>query len=428
MNLRKLLFCGCISTLMLGSYSCDDNSSEETATVGAFFLSVTGESAEYIMQIDTLESGSYSIASNVQELESTDYTWIFGNDPSVAIGLIYNQADPGVGLGYKANSDGVLEEMGQFQITSRFTNYGFFDKYALTSVGGQTPVDSEGNVLLDSEGNERADGVTFNFIDLESSLALTEKSIATLNIAGNGEQATISGFADMGNGEFLSALVCSQAIDESATGGASTGTVNYPDSVWVAAFDEDLNVKRIYRDNRISYASGRYRSRYYPMISKVDNGDVYVFSGSYESTSSLPCGALRINKDATSFDDDYYFNIEELTDGYHFRRIWYISDTYFLLCLYNDLTVSVSGATTQYGIVNMEAKTFTWLQGEFPSKDQISDSGDPMSYDGKMYLPVTVTGADPAIYIIDPATAIASKGVSISGASNINAIGRLTAN
>jgi len=426
MKLKTLLFSFGTAALLSTFMACEE--SEVETSVGAFFVSVDGESAEYIMQVDDLEEGTYTIASNVAELESSGYFWIFNQEESRAIGLIYNQSDPGVGLGYGVNSEGNLEKLGEFQITSRFTNYGFFDHFALTNVGGRTPVDDDGNALLDVNGDERTDGVTFNFIDLDNDLALEEKTITTLNITGNGEQATLSGIVDFGNGEFLSALVCSQAVDESAEGGNSTGTVNYPDSVWVAALDEDLNIKRLYRDNRISYASGRYRSQYYSMIDKDDDGNVYIFSGSYESTTTLPCGALRIKSGATTFDSDYYFNIESLTNGYHFRRVWHITGAYFLMVFYNDAEPAINGAASQYGIVNVENKTFNWIGGDFPAMDEISDSGLPMAYNGKMYLPITVTGADPVVYVINPSTAVATKGITISGATNINAIGRLTAN
>jgi hypothetical protein len=42
-----------------------------------------------------------------------------------------------------------------------------------------------------------------------------------------------------------------------------------------------------------------------------------------------------------------------------------------------------------------------------------------------MYFPITEEGANPAIYIIDPAMASAVKGLSVSGATSINAVGRL---
>jgi hypothetical protein len=426
MNIKKFFSCVLILSLALPFAACDDDNKKVEKKAGSFFLSITGETAEYILQADDVETGVLSIADNSRTLEMSGYTWIFNSSPSVAVGLIYQEGDPGIGLGYQLASDGSLLELGQFQIASRYTSYGFFGNYALTSVGGRTPVDGAGQPLPDDAGNERTDGVTFNFIDIGSNLALTEKDITTLNITGNGDQATLSGIVDMGNGEFLTGLVVSRPRDAGATGGASTGTVRYPDSVWVAAFDASLNLKRIYRDDRISYSSGRYRSQYYSQIGKAGDGSVYVFSGSYESTTLRPCGALRIRKDATAFDD-YYFNIEEKTGGYRFRKVWPVSGDYFLLEFYNSLTVSATGAATQYGVVNMGTKDFRWVTG-LPAMDRITGTGLPAAVEGKMYFPVTEEGADPAIYIIDPATARAVKGASVAGATSINAIGRLAAN
>jgi hypothetical protein len=420
---------GCCAAFMSLTFAAceEDNNQPAPEKQGAFFLSVTGESAEYILRVDNPESGTASIANNSKTLELSGYTWIFNENPSVAVGLIYRQGDPGIGLGYTVVGDGILHESGQFQISSRFTSYGFFDRYALTSVGGQTPVDAQGNALLDAGGNARTDAVTFNFINLKNGFALQEKTITTLNITGNGEQATFSGIVDVGNGEFLTGLVVSQPRDPNATGGASSGTITYPDSVWVAAFDANLNLKRIYRDNRISYSSGRFRSQYYSQIGKSENGDVYVFSGSYETTTTHPAGALRIAKGATAFDPSYYFNIEEKSGGYRFRKVWHIGGNSFLLEFYNvkNEPITVNTAATQYGVVDMSAKTFNWVTG-IPAKDKITATGLPSAYGGKMYFPITAEAADPAIYIIDPATATATKGLSVTGATNINAIGRLT--
>jgi hypothetical protein len=193
----------------------------------------------------------------------------------------------------------------------------------------------------------------------------------------------------------------------------------------VAAFDVDLNLKRIYGDDRISYSAGRFRSQYYSQIAKADDGSVYVFSGAYESTTNHQAGVLRINKNATTFDASYHFNIQEKADDYKFRKVWHITGNYFLLELYNDLSPTATGAATQYGVVDVVGKTFTWVTG-IPAKDQITDTGLPAPYGGKMYFPITAASADPAIYIIDPATAEATKGLTIIGAKSINAIGRLT--
>jgi hypothetical protein len=415
--MKKLLFYGLISGMALTIASCNkhDNDNNTPQGKGSFLLSLSGETAEYLMLAEDLGSGNLSITDNNKTLEMSGYTWIFNDAPSVAVGLIYQQGDPGIGLGYRLTADGALEEIGQFQITSRFTSYGFFDKYALSSVGGQTIA-----------GTNRSDGVTFNFINVKENLSMDTKTIPTLNITGNGEQATFSGIVDLGNGEFLTGLVVSQPRDPNATGGASSGAITFPDSVWVAAYDANLNLKRIYRDNRISYAAGRFRSQYYSQIGKADDGTVYVFSGAYESATKHPCGALRINKNAATFDADYYFNIEAQTDDYHFRKVWHITGNYFLLEFYNEKTVSATGAATQYGVVNMDAKTFAWVTG-IPAKEDVTTTGLPMAHNGKMYFPITAAGADPAIYIIDPATAAAVKGVSVTGAKSINAVGRLKA-
>jgi hypothetical protein len=422
--LQKVILASIVGCLTLSQVSCDKNDEPETKAIGSFFLSVNGETTAYVMQTDNLETGDLSISNNVKTLEQTGHTWIFNENPSVAVGLIYQQGDPGIGLGFGINEDGSLKAPGNFQISSRYTSYGFFDRYALTSVGGQTPVDANGNALLDAAGNAYSDAVTFNFIDLNN-FSLQTKTIRTLNITGNGEQATFSGITDMGNGEFLTGLVVSQPRDPNATGGASSGTITYPDSVWVAAFDANLNLKRLYRDNRISYSAGRMRSQYYSQIGKAADGSIYVFSGSFETSTKHPCGALKINRNATTFDAAYYFNIEEKTDGYHFRKVWHVADNCFMLELYNDKTVSTLGAATQYGIVNMAAKTFSWVTG-IPAKDKITATGLPMAYGGKMYFPIVEEGKDPAVYIINPATAAATKGISIKGASSLNAIGRLT--
>lgn len=404
--------------------SCSDKEVQETVTPGSFFLSVNGESAEYIMQTDILDSGAISITKNVATLEKTGHTWIFNENPSVAIGLIYQQGDPGIGLGYGVDNNLELKSLGNFQISSRYTTYGFFNGYAVTSVGGQTLADAQGNAQLDANGNPRSDGVTFNLIKLGDNLSLSEKTIPTLNIAGNGLQATLSGIVDIGNGEFLSGMVLSTPKDPSQGGGASSGVISYPDSVWVAAFDEQFNLKRIYRDNRISYSSGRYRSQYYSQIAKADDGTVYVFSGSYESTATNPCGALRITRGATAFDPQYYFNIGEKNGGYKFRKVWHITGNSFMLELYNDLEVSPQGAATQYAIVDVNAKTFKKIAG-IPAKELITGTGTPMAYNGKMYFPIVEEGKDPAVYVIDPTTSTAKKGLSIKGATSLNAIGRL---
>ena len=160
---------------------------------------------------------------------------------------------------------------------------------------------------------------------------------------------------------------------------------------------------------------------------KADNGDVYVFSGHFETRSTKPAGALRINKNATDFDSNYFFNIDELSGGYPFRNVYHITGTKFLLEFYNEKNNNTNTSATQYAIVDAGAKTFNWVTG-LPAKENITSLPfiKAGAYNGKIYLPIAERGADAAIYTIDPATNVATKGLVIKGATNIRAVGRIT--
>jgi hypothetical protein len=92
----------------------------------------------------------------------------------------------------------------------------------------------------------------------------------------------------------------------------------------------------------------------------------------------------------------------------------------------NNEPITINSVATRYGVVDVAAKTFKWITG-IPAKDKITGTGLPMAHEGKMYFPIVEEGAYPAVYIIDPATAAAQKGISIQGATSLNAIGRLVA-
>ncbi len=169
------------------------------------------------------------------------------------------------------------------------------------------------------------------------------------------------------------------------------------------------------------------------MIWAADNGDVYVFSPSYAKTMSadvqkttLPAGVVRIKAGTEAFDESYYCNIEEQSNGNSFVRSWHLTADYFLLLMY-DRPFAESGYTAnQLAIFKAEDKKLTYVTG-LPDPSVISGFGNtPFTEDGIAYMPVTTTdGSQPAVYCIDPATAVATKGL-VVGAEQINAVGRLT--
>ena len=418
-----------IFSIVIGGCSSSDELATDTSTrdsslvvqdgKGPYFIAVKSSTGtEYVMQTNSITSGSLNIKNNILELPQTEYTWLFHNHD--AIGLVYQQQFAGLGYGLRWTSDiDQFKKLGEFRIDTRFSNYGFFDGQLLTSVGGQ--VSSDGT---------RNDGATFAFWDISSSgITLNHtKTIWTENLTGNGQQVTFSSIVDNGDGTFLTAMVES-AFHQTGTGdGSSIGEVKYPDSVWVAKMDKNLNVLKIYRDNRLSYAAGQYRSQVLQEVFSADDGTVYVFSNGFNSATSRKAGALRINKNADNFDQDYYFNIEDAAAGYKFRRIWYIKDDKFLLEFYNDKNYTTVSPGHQFAIVEMNNKKLTWISG-LPAKNLITSGvetgGVPCYVDGVIYLPITEYGNDAAIYTVNPETCIATKGITLVGVYEIRTIGKL---
>ena len=429
-----VLLCLFAATLGLTGCSSSDSGTEDSSQKGdsdggsdsgvkngngSYFLAAkTDNGTEYIMQANSLTAGNLDIKNNIMELPQTEYTWVFsGHD---AIGMVYQQQFAGLGYGLRWTSDDAqFTKLGEFRIDTRFSNYGFFNGQLVTSVGGQVSADGSRN-----------DGSTFGFWNVTADGVKLDhtKAIWTEDITGNGQQVTFSSIIDNGDGTFLTAMVQS-AFHQTGTGdGSSVGEVKYPDSCWVAKMDKDLNVLQVYRDNRISYAAGQYRSQVLHEVHQADDGTVYVFSNAFNEATTLKAGALRIKKGAAEFDKDYYFDLQTPADGYKFRRVWHMTGSKFLLEIYNEKTINTMTAGHQFALVDMDTRSFTWLSG-IPPKNLITSGsetgGVPMYADGTIYLPITQFGQDASIYLVNPNTGVATKGITVKGVTEIRTIGKL---
>lgn len=419
---------GLMLSLLAGStafISCKKDKNEpENSPVAEkeFLIDAKGTDKSFALYVSNLESGEVSISSNFEELPETGYFWSFGQN--TAVGLAYKGQTPGIGVSYKRNGD-KLEKITDFQVPSRFTTYGFFDKYFVVNVGGQTLAGQQIN------GKERNDGATFIFHNVSDYKVATQTTIGTLEITkdlgkNNKEIASFSGILDRGNGEFLSSMIYSERNQPRPGSGSTTAAITKLDSIWVAAFDKNMNLKRIYKSDKLGYSSGRFRSQYISQLGKADNGDVYVFSGHFEKNSTKPAGALLIKKDATDFDKDYFFNIDALSGGYPFRSVFHITGAKFLIEFYNDKNIETNSPAAKYAIVDAAAQKLTWVTG-LPDPANITSTVGviAMGYKGKCYLPVAEKNNDAAIYVIDPTTAQAKKGLVVKGAQGIRGIGKI---
>ena len=422
-TIRKMLFLGFVGATTL--VSCSKEDSNEDSGANRFFIDAGGaESARYMLLADDVTKGEIPLTSNRLEFkEANGYFWLFNKN--IAAGLSYGFKGAGIGLSYTRDGKGEVRSINEFSIVERATTFGFFDNYYITAVGGQTFADGSGK-----------DGATFIFRNTSdfakdevlSKTIHTKKLIPEMN---DTEIVSFAGILDNGNGEFLTGMIVSDYKDVKQGQGSSTGVIHNPDVVYVGVFDKDLNLKRYYKSDKLGYSAGRFKSQYLLEMGKTDNGNTYVFSGGINQRegSTRKAGALLIKPGAAEFDPNYFFDIAAISGDGIFRRVWHISGNKFFLEFFNDATKADlrSLDSHRYAIVDVEAKTLNWVSGlPEPTKftNIVTNTITPAIYGGKVYLPVNEQGTDPAIYVIDPATNAATKGLVVKGATVINAIGR----
>ena len=421
------------------------------ASVGVFSNTTTNA----LISAESLDGGTIGMEQGLVN-DGASY-WVFWGDKYL-YGLTYNQGNAGTTRSYIMNEDYTLSARPAEYAVRRFTTVGVYDRYVMTTSTGDGPeewADDKGYLpksilvsLLDVE-NE-----TYRTNDTRQEHYLAE------NFLGNGEYVTLSGLAEV-DGRLYSAAVPmglsqyganveggkwiksgNEDLVKTEAGGSGSGAykagelqwTQYPDECWVALFeDETLAERQLIRTDKISYAAGRNKSQYYQMIWPTESGDVYVFSPSYAKTMSdsrqqttLPAGVVRIKRGEQSFDESYYVNIEALAEGRSFLRTWYVGDNKFLMLMYDrPLTPELGMVANELAIFDANDGSLRFIEG-LPSKESISGFGnDPYVEGGKAYIALTLTDNYPAIYVIDTATAMATKGLTVE-ATQLRAIGRLS--
>ena len=280
------------------------------------------------------------------------------------------------------------------------------------------------------------------------------------NFLGNGEYVTLTGMEQVGDKLYsaavpmgLSQYGCMQKDDagqylwvkpgnedliKTESGGQGSGSYDkdelqwtqYPDECWVAIFtDGTLGQKKLIKTDRISYAAGRYKSQYYQMLWRAEDGYVYVFSPSYAKTmadprqqTALPAGVVRIDTQAEDFDPTYYYDLEAQAGGCSFLRTWYIGGEYFLLLMYDKPITASDKTANRLAIFNTRTGTLTQVTG-LPT-DVTGFGNTPYMENGYAYTAVTTASGYPAIYKIDPALATATKGLTVE-ATQLTGVGKL---
>jgi hypothetical protein len=444
--------------LFLSSFifsSCEKDDPIENGGTGnqsTFVISATVGEANYLLTTDNLTEGSLTTVGAGKETNLGTF-WVYHQDKYL-FRLVYNQGNNSVSSSYELNSQGrIADRDGMYEIR-RFTTYGIHGNSLITTSTGALA----GSHAETISGNGYIPrGFLINDINMDT------ETIGTItgerwseNYLGNGEFVTLAGILEV-NGKIYTApipmgmshygvVVYADKIKypdlvktESGGAGSSSFTpgelqwTQYPNEAWVAIYnDKNFNSPTLLKTDKISYASGRSASQYYQMIWAADNGDVYVFSPGYAKAmvderqqTVLPAGVVRIKAGASDFDPSYYVNIEAQSGGVGFLRSWHISDDYFLLLMYDKPFSQAGFVATRLAVFKGETGKLTYITGLPPHETIASFGNTPYFENGKVYMPLLVTGQDPAVYIIDSTTATAVKGISVK-ADAITSVGKLT--
>ncbi|MCC8036451.1 MAG: DUF4374 domain-containing protein [Rikenellaceae bacterium] len=446
--------------------SCDDENGDEPTPnpgggdVSSYVISATvtvGESSSnYLIPVDDLTRGSVTTVNNGRETETGTY-WVYYG-VKYLYRLVYNKGEAGVSTSYVLNSEGKTSPRSNTYEIKRFTSYGFYDDYLITTSTGDLNDSNAENI----SGNDYIPkGFLINYIDVENqTIKSNTTEIWAENYFGDGEFVTFAGVEQVGSRIFTAPipmgmshygvvvyenLIAYPDLVKTESGGTGSAAytagelqwTQYPDQAYIAIYPNmnfDPSERILIKTDKISYAAGRSASQYYQMVWAADNGDLYVFSPGYAKRMSdsrqqttLPAGVVRIKNGENDFDSGYYYNLESQSGGCGFLCSWHIADDYFMLLMYDAQFEGGEDApsATSLAIFKGETGKLTYVTG-LPSSSTIASIGTmPYFEDGVAYIPILETGEDPAVYAINAATATASKGISVS-ATTITSVGKLS--
>jgi hypothetical protein len=380
-----------------------DNTDPEQPAEGQFLVSVTAAgtgdgSNTYFIPTEGLEDAGTSITPVGSGLEvDATYSHYVQNGQDGFVALKYGQGGAHIGLRVTIAANGKATKVGQdFELQDGFVTTGKVGENVYTAMSGNRAQDKT--------------KATFNVIPMSSA---TPKFayMQVDNFTGyEGKNAAMIGIADAGDGSFYTGLDYSaEDIDELVVAKIKASS---------------LTPEAVYSDTRLSKSGGQMKSARYSQIAETKSGDVYVFSGNYAGTKTA--GAVVIKNGATGIDSEYFWDIEEASGGYRFRKVWYVQDNIFLVEFYNEKAAaneSASGSATQYALLDMVTRKLDWISG-LPSKADIADNGVkwPYVFGGKIYMGVTTVNEDPRIYVVDPIKKEATKGLLAKNAETIESV------
>ncbi|MFD1768600.1 DUF4374 domain-containing protein [Sphingobacterium suaedae] len=386
------------AAVSVGAYSCkSDNSTPNPSTGGNFVLAVTPIAstgvADYLLTTDNLESGTVSILGNGIEQDGTYRYYVTHNNKFFS--MLYGQGNPGAVTTYDI-VNGKLNKLSNFQSET---------------VQAFAPVNDD---ILMLKIPRAITNPLANFYQVNTnSLTITkEGTINVQDILKNGESAFFTWIKQVGNkvyAPFMSVKACCDAAFDTA----------FPNNAWIAVFSyPDMTFEKVIQDDRTSFI-GRY---FVDGLSVDEKGDVYAFSSSIAAekgafTSSKPSAITRIASGTTEFDD-YYFDIEAVSNGKNITNWIYVGGGKFVVQVTTKDEKGAYAAGKHLGIVDVYNKTFKDVTG-LPEISNIKaiTTNNYSAKNGVAYIGIATTDAVSYVYKVDAAAATATQGLRVEGGS-----------
>ncbi|WPP49740.1 DUF4374 domain-containing protein [Catalinimonas niigatensis] len=356
--------------------------------------------ADYLLTVDNLMEGTVSTVGNGKEQDGTYRYYVTNNNRFFS--MLYGQGNPGAVTTYELDEEGELTELSDFQSETVQAFAAIGDDILMTKVP--------------RSGDENALWYRINTQDIE---IVDEGQINVVELANNGERAHFSWLTQVGDKVFAPYFSIKGCCDD------VFGT-QYPDSSWIAVFNyPDMSLNTVIKDDRTSFI-GRYFTE---GLSVDENGDVYAFSSAVatnngEYTSTKPSAIVRINSGELAFDQDYFFDIEEATNGYYVTLQHYLGNGKMLVMLSDVEEKAAYTVGNRFAIADVYTQTITWVDGAPDPATITNVTRTNLVENGTAYVGIT-TQEGSYVYEFDASTATATQGIEVEG-GQITAINKLT--
>ncbi len=359
------------------------------------------EPVDYILELSSLESlttGEISVEGQGIPLKGWRFFHSAGNTIFTA-----GYSDDDTCIAYQLNEEGALTEKANFTFQSTLDNYATLDDNTLLAV----------ELAYGGHADKR-----FHIVNAETGLL---ESVVEHPVDIDMGSGTVE---DPGSIPWVTGMVLRDGkLFVSYHKWMADGSYITPDvdRAYVAVFTyPDMELEKIIEDDRTSPIGVNGHST---GIEQTESGDIYSFSTSALSagftSATKPSGILRIKNGETEFDSDYFFNIEEATDGGKLFWMDYIGNGKAIARIIVDDT-NGAGAWGAFFLKNVFKLVVIDLENQ-----TVTDVSDvpvhghrytsPMFVeDGKAYISCS-TDTETHVYIVDPETASATKGAKVLG-------------